>query len=330
MKTRFCVVGDGAMGTACAILLASKPDHQTTIWCQFESNRASLIEKRENVKFLPGVPIPPIIAIESDFERVKDVDCFVVAVPTPYLSATLERLAPAWPPDPPIVSVVKGMEQKTFRAPTQIITAVLGERRLAVLTGPSHAEEIARGMPASVVAGSGDVRLAANVQQWFSTDRFRVYRTHDMRGAELAGAIKNVIAIAAGICEGLNFGDNARSALMTRGLVEMTRFGVAFGAEPATFYGLAGLGDLITTCISPHGRNHRVGLAIGQGKKLSEILASTEQIAEGVWSTRSVHQLAVKKGIDMPVTAELFQILFEDKDPRKAVDDLMRRPIGAE
>lgn len=325
MTARFTVVGDGAMGTACAIILSQRPEHEVTLWCQFEENRRAMHERRENAKFLPGVSIPQQVRLTGDFSTAGNANAFVVAVPTVYLAATLEKLAGQWPADPPIVSVVKGMEQETFRSPTQIITGVLGNRSLAVLSGPSHAEEIARGLPASVVAASGNVRLARTVQGWFSSNSFRVYTSHDPRGVELAAALKNVIAIAAGICDGLGFGDNAKSALMTRGLVEMVRFGVALGAEVDTFYGLAGLGDLITTCISQHGRNRRVGEWLGKGHTLEEILSMTPQVAEGVWTSRSIHDLAKKRGLDMPVTFEVYRILFEGKRPIDAVADLMAR-----
>ena len=200
---------------------------------------------------------------------------------------------------------------------------------MAVLSGPSHAEEVSRGLPTSVVAASDDLELARWVQQHFSTDRFRVYTNLDVIGVELAGALKNVIGIAAGISDGLGFGDNAKSALLTRGLVEMARFGVALGAEPQTFFGLAGLGDLITTCVSPHGRNRHVGERLARGERLADILAGMKMVAEGVYTARSVHERATRMGIAMPITAEVYRVLYEDKDPRAAVNDLMVRSRGA-
>lgn len=330
MTTRFTVIGDGAMGTACAILLSQNVGQEVTIWCQFKENCTLMNEQRENVRFLPGIKLPDSTVVTTDFAQAASADAFIVAVPTPYLRDTLTRLAADWPAAPPIISVVKGMEQETFQSPSQIIAQVLGERSIAALSGPSHAEEIARGMPASVVAASGDWRLANTVQQWFTTERFRVYSTVDLLGTELAGALKNVIAIAAGICDGLGFGDNAKSALMTRGLVEMVRFGVSLGAEAETFYGLAGLGDLITTCVSPHGRNRRVGEWLGKGETLEDILKKTPQVAEGVWTSRSVHEHAARSGIEMPVTEQIYQILFENKDPMEAVHDLMSRELKPE
>lgn len=326
---QFTVIGDGAMGTACAILLARRPSHQVTMLCQFEENAVALRRARENVRYLPAVSIPDSIKIESNFMAAR-ADAYVIAVPTIYLAPTLVRWKDGWPTEPAIVSVVKGIERETFRTPSQIVREVLGPRSVAVLSGPSHAEEIARGKPASVVAASDDPGLAAKVQSWFNTDRFRVYSSPDMYGTELAGALKNVIAIAAGICDGLGLGDNAKSALITRGLVEMTRFGVALGAKAETFQGLAGLGDLITTCISPHGRNRRVGELLGRGKTREQILKSMQQVAEGVWTAQSVRDIAIRRALDMPVATEVYRILYESKAPLKALDDLMSRDPRSE
>lgn len=333
MAERWTILGDGAMGTACAGLLAGKGVFSVSLWCQFAENAEAMLRDRENRRFLPGVPIDRTVQITSDPAVVGDSQAFVLAVPMVYLASTLERLRPVWPasgPAPVVVSVVKGMEQQTCRRPSEIVRDVLGPVEFVVLTGPMHAEEIARGMPASVVAAHPDPEIAGRVQRSFSTDRLRVYASLDRVGAELGGALKNVVAVAAGVCDGAGFGDNAKSALMTRGLVEMTRFGVAMGAKAATFYGLAGLGDLVTTCVSPHGRNRRVGERLGRGETLRQILADMVNVAEGVWTARSVHQIAVERSISMPVADEVYRILFEDKDVRQAVDDLMSRPLGEE
>jgi glycerol-3-phosphate dehydrogenase (NAD(P)+) len=207
------------------------------------------------------------------------------------------------------------------------VQQVLGAERVAVLSGPSHAEDVSRGLPTTVVVASSDPELSRWVQHRFGTDRFRVYTNDDMIGVELAGALKNVIGIAAGISDGLGFGDNAKAALLTRGVVEMARFGVALGGDHQTFFGLAGLGDLITTCISRHGRNRHVGERLARGEKLADILGGMKMVAEGVYTTRSVHQKAARMGIEMPITAEIYRVLYEDKDPLAAVNDLMlRRP----
>lgn len=331
MSIRFAVLGDGAWGTAIALLLARHHGHHVTLWSARETNACILRERRENVRLLPGVPIPPEIHLETDPQRAAhEADAWVVAIPTVYLRQTLARFTPSPPRDQPVISLTKGLEQATFQRPTQLIREVLGARRLAVLSGPSHAEEVSRGMPATVVAASSDYELARWVQQHFSTDRFRVYTNTDMVGVELGGALKNVIGIAAGICDGLGLGDNTKAALLTRGLVEIGRFGVALGAEHQTFYGLAGLGDLVTTCISRHGRNRLVGERLGRGESLDAILQSMSMVAEGVNTTRSVHQKASRMGIDMPITAEVYRVLDEGKLPMAAVQDLMVRELTSE
>jgi glycerol-3-phosphate dehydrogenase (NAD(P)+) len=287
-----------------------------------------LHERRENVRLLPGVPIPASVELTLDVRQaVTDADLWVSAIPTVYLRAALEPVARLIRPGPPVLSLSKGVENTTFLRPSEILTQVLGAERVAVLSGPSHAEETSRGYPTSVVVASQDVELARWIQARFSTERFRVYTNLDTVGVELGGALKNIIGIAAGISEGLGFGDNAKAALLTRGLVEMTRFGVAHGAEPQTFTGLAGIGDLITTCVSRHGRNRQVGERLARGESLAAILKGMQMVAEGVYTTHSVHDRAVQMGIDMPITAEVYRVLYEGKDPRTAVTDLMlRRP----
>jgi glycerol-3-phosphate dehydrogenase (NAD(P)+) len=330
MRTSIAILGDGAWGTAIALLLAQNPRHRVTLWSAREENGRLLREHRENVRLLPGVPIPSAVELTMDVKQaVAGADLWVAAIPTIYLRATLTRIASAVPPGPPILSLAKGLENGTFLRPTEILTQVLGVEKVAVLSGPSHAEETSRGLPASVVAASRDLELARRIQQLFSTERFRVYTNRDPVGVELAGALKNIIGIAAGINDGLGLGDNAKAALLTRGLVEMTRFGVALGAEAQTFAGLAGLGDLITTCVSPHGRNHRVGERLARGERWPDIQANMTMVAEGAYTARSVHDRAAQMDIDMPITAEVYRVLYENKDPRAAVTDLMlRQPKG--
>ncbi len=329
MPTRISVLGDGAWGTAIALVLARLPEHVVTLWSAREENGRILRERRENVRLLPGVPIPESVQLTTDIRLAADADLLVAAVPTVYLRATFAQVAKNLPRDRPVLSLAKGMENGTFLRPTEILAEILGTERLAVLSGPSHAEEVSRGQPTSVVVASTDLDLARWIQQHFRAEFFRVYTNLDVVGVELGGALKNVIGIAAGIGDGLGLGDNAKAALLTRGLAEMARFGVALGAEHQTFYGLAGLGDLVTTCISPHGRNHRVGVRLGQGEKLAPILSSMLMVADGVFTARSVHERATRMGLDMPITAEIYRVLYEDKDPRVAVTDLMlRRPRG--
>ena len=330
MRTSIAILGDGAWGTAVALLLAQNSRHRVTLWSAREDNGRLLQERRENVRLLPGVPIPRSVELTMEIkEAVAGADLWVSAIPTIYLRATLARIASIVPPGPPVVSLTKGLENETFLRPTEILTQILGVEKVAVLSGPSHAEETSRGLPASVVAASRDLELARRIQQLFSTERFRVYTNRDPVGVELAGALKNIIGIAAGINDGLGLGDNAKAGLLTRGLVEMTRFGVALGAEAQTFSGLAGLGDLITTCVSPHGRNHRVGQRLARGERWADIRASMTMVAEGAYTARSVHDRAAQMGIDMPITAEVYRVLYENKDPRAAVTDLMlREPKG--
>jgi glycerol-3-phosphate dehydrogenase (NAD(P)+) len=329
MPTQFAILGDGAWGTAVAILLAQKSDHRVVLWSARTENAQTLRERRENVVYLPGVPIPPAVELTTDIQHAAATDLWVAAIPTVYLRKTLQPLAAALAEKKPVVSLAKGVEIGTFLRPTEIIRQVLGERPVAALSGPSHAEEVSRGLPTTVVAASSDRELARNVQQYLSGERFRVYTNTDLVGVELGGALKNVIGIAAGISDGLGFGDNTKSALLTRGLAEMVRFGVSQGARAETFFGLAGIGDLITTCISRHGRNRHVGERLGRGEKLPDILASMKMVAEGVYTTKSVHEQATKLGIDMPITAEIYRVLYEGKDPRLAVSNLMlREPKG--
>ena len=224
-----------------------------------------------------------------------------------------------------IVSVTKGIENETLMRPSAMISSVLGNHPISVLLGPSHAEEVARGLPTTVVASSDNNDLAQVVQETFTTDRFRVYTNPDMLGVELGAAMKNVIAIASGICDGLKFGDNSKAALITRGLAEISRLGVVLGAKKSTFSGLTGLGDLITTCISPYGRNRWVGEQIGKGRNLGEVLESMAQIAEGVWTTKSVISLSRKLNVEMPITQEIYHVLFTGKSPLEAVSSLMMR-----
>lgn len=324
---KITILGGGAMATACSVLLAEHPNHSVSIWARNPEYASRMQQNRENQRLLPGIVLPDAVTVTSDIKAaVADTDMIVVSVPTAYLREALTEHRQALTAAVTIVSVLKGIENGTLLRPSEIITEVLGNDRVVVLAGPSHAEEIARRLPASVVAASADHRLACQVQQVFSTDRFRVYTNEDVVGVELGGALKNVLAIAVGICDGLGYGDNAKSALMTRGLVEMSRFGAAFGADSSTLYGLAGIGDLITTCVSGFSRNRHVGERLGKGETLDDIIDSMSAVAEGVRTTRSVQQLAEKHDIDMPITREVFEVLFNNKNPESATDSLMCRP----
>jgi glycerol-3-phosphate dehydrogenase (NAD(P)+) len=330
MINEVTIIGDGAMATVCAILLANK-GLGVRMWGAFPEHIEQLHEFRENKRFLPGYRIPESVSLTGEAKRaMADVDLIVSAVPCQYIRSVWQRIKPAVPADVPICSVAKGIENGTLLRPTQVITDVVGEHPMASLSGPSIAPELARRLPATVVAASSDAELAHEVQETFSTDWFRVYTNPDLLGVELAGATKNVIALAAGIVDGLKAGDNAKAALLSRGLVEITRLGLALGARRETFFGLAGLGDLVTTCISPVGRNRSAGELFGKGKKLKEVLQSTESVIEGIPTTQSVIQLARKSQVEMPITRAVYSVLFEDKDVIEAITELMTRQLKEE
>ncbi len=330
MAEQITILGDGAMATVCSILLTAN-GHDVTIWGAFEESIERLLQNREQARLLPGVRIPPGVRLTAN-----DADCFrgatmvLAAIPSQYLRGVCKRLARFVPEGVPVISVAKGIENQTLLRPTEVIAQTLSAERggawpLAALSGPNIAAEISRYLPATAVAASLDLDLARRVQACFSTQWFRVYTNSDVVGVELAGASKNVIAIAAGILDGLAAGNNAKAALVTRGLVEISRLGAAMGADPTTFAGLAGLGDLITTCVSPEGRNRTVGERIGKGQKLEDVLASMDSVAEGVPTTRSVRQLAIRHGVEMPITEAVHAVLFEGLDAIDALTMLMTR-----
>jgi glycerol-3-phosphate dehydrogenase (NAD(P)+) len=322
---RVAILGAGGMGTALALLF-DKGVGEVKLWSRDPEQAQQFAMTRVNQRHLPGIRIPESVRITADgFEAAHDADLIVAAIPTSYLRATLSALAPKLPAGVPVLSVVKGIEYGTFARPSQIIQETTGPRAVTVLSGPSHAEELARGLPASVVVCGEDQGLNARVRDLLSHQSFRVYTSTDALGVELAGALKNILGIAAGICDGLGFGDNAKAALLTRGLVEIARLGVNLGARLSTFHGLAGVGDVVTTCYSPYGRNRSVGERIGRGEMLDHVLADMVNVAEGVPTTRSVYSLAGCRRVEMPITAELYHVMFEGKSPRTAVTDLMVR-----
>ncbi|OGW85150.1 MAG: glycerol-3-phosphate dehydrogenase, partial [Omnitrophica bacterium RIFCSPHIGHO2_02_FULL_46_11] len=274
---------------------------------------------------------PKTITVASELSEAVDFgDILVLAVPSQFLRNILFKLKEFDVSKKILVSVSKGIEAKTLARPSEIIFSVLGKVNLAVLSGPSHAEEVARNIPTLVVVASKDTKAAETVQEAFRDPRFRIYIQNDIVGVELGGALKNVMAIGAGLCDGLKLGSNTKAALVSRGLLEMMQLGVRMGANPNTFFGLSGLGDLVTTCISEYGRNLRVGRELGQGRKLKEILKDMQQVAEGVETTRSAYQLAQKHHVTAAIISELYKMLFEDKDPRKALEDLMSREAHEE
>ena len=323
---RALVIGDGGWGTALAMLLVRR-GVDTTLWSNLPSHVEELSARRENKRYLPGVALPAELKITADlYSAAEGVEFVISAVPTQFLRPVAERFEDALPGSVPIVSASKGLEVETLRRPSEILDEVLGTRPIAVLSGPSHAEEVARMKPASVVVASTDADFARVVQETLSSESFRVYTSDDPIGVEFGGALKNVIAIAAGISDGLELGDNAKAALLTRGMIEIARIGQTRGAQFETFFGLAGIGDLVTTCCSRHSRNRAVGEAIGRGETLESVLRRMNAVAEGVWTTKALFgPEAELGGVSMPIATEVHAILFEHKDPREAVLDLMRR-----
>lgn len=328
---RVVVIGDGGWGTALALML-HKNKIAVRVWSHDPAHAQILARERENKRFLPGVPLPAAIEFSADpSEACQGADLALSVVPTQFLRGVAERFEDALPGHMPIVSATKGLEIETFMTPTEILAQAIGERAMCVLTGPTHAEEVARGKPASLIAASKDEAFARRVQAAFAGDTMRVYTHGDPRGAELAGALKNVIAIAAGICDGLELGDNAKAALISRGMVEMARFGRAQGAQAATFFGLAGMGDLMTTCYSRHSRNRSVGERIGRGETLQQILEGMRMVAEGVWTTKALFgPESDNSGVSMPIAQAVHAILFEGLAPRDAVLQLMQREPSEE
>lgn len=324
------IVGDGGWGTTLAILL-SQNGCKVTLWGAFPDYIEVLRSKRVNSKFLPDICIPQDIAITSSLdEATAGKDMIVLAVPSQYMRGVLSKVGPGKVLGAILVSVTKGIEKVTLKRMSEVVHEVLGSVQLVTLSGPTIAHEVAMKIPTTIVASAEDIKLAKEVQDVFMTDFFRVYSSTDVIGSEIGGSLKNVIAIAAGISDGLGFGTNAKSALLTRGLVEMVRLGVAMGAKKETFYGLSGLGDLATTCISQYSRNRHFGEEIGKGKKSKDIIKESEMVVEGVATTQSAHDLSKKYNIEMPITAEIHKVIYENKDPRKAVYDLMTRPPKAE
>lgn len=326
---KVAVLGDGGWGTALAMVLHERHVN-VTLWSPFPEYADELSRSRRNRKFLPGVEIPGGIAVTSDMEEASKADIILSVIPSKYLRRIMIELKAFSLPGTPVVSATKGIEDNTLLTATGVIEDVLGKVPIAVLSGPSHAEEVARRMPTTVVATSIDKDLARRIQDLLSTDRFRVYTHGDVRGVELGGALKNVISIAGGIVEGLGFGCNTKSALLSRGIVEMGRLGEAMGAQRSTFFGLSGIGDLMTSCFSPYGRNRQVGEKLGKGMTIEEITSSMEMVAEGVITSKGVKILMEKHGVDMPICREVYRVIYEDKGPGEAVRDLMTRQLKDE
>ncbi len=325
---RIAVLGAGSWGTTLAIVLAEN-SHDVSLWSFLEKDAEVIRTTRLNPLFLPGVHIPEQIAVTSKLsDAVSDARMIVAAVPSQFLRGVLAGIKERVPRDLMLVNVAKGIENGTLMTMSEMIHDVLPgilPERIATLSGPSHAEEVSKKIPTTVVAASSDIATARAVQSVFMLPSFRVYVSTDLPGVELGGALKNVIAIAAGIIDGADLGDNTKAAVMTRGIAEIARVGVARGAHIQTFGGLSGIGDLMVTCMSRHSRNRHIGVEIGKGRTLPDILAGMVMVAEGVETTRSAYALARKVGVEVPIIEQVHRILFEGKDPLSACHDLMTR-----
>jgi glycerol-3-phosphate dehydrogenase (NAD(P)+) len=337
MFTKATIIGNGGMGSVCAMLLCEN-GIGTTLWGHDGEELAQIAAAKENVIYLPGYPLPDTLAYEPD--DVKALACpeqsrgamiIVSAVPCQFLRGVWTRLRPHLPAGVPIVSITKGIEIKTLLRPTQILAEILGDTHpLATLSGPNIADEVAHRLPATATVACEDEALAQRIQQAFNTPMFRVYTNEDCVGVELAGAMKNVVAIAAGIIDGIGAGDNAKAALITRGLAEIQRLGVALGANEKTFTGLSGLGDLFTTCVSPKGRNRSFGERIGKGASVDEAIHATQSVVEGVPTCGGIVALAQQHGVEMPITESIYSIINGEKTVKEAIADLMSRELKAE
>ena len=331
---KITVIGDGGWGTALALVLSRREDRTVTVWGPDPAYAAQVQSTRDNARFLPGVPLPPAIAFTADpAEALAGADAVVLVSPSKYVKSVLDRFAPFYAASahPPVVSATKGFDPAPPHARiTQLLAAAWPDAPVAALSGPSIAGETARGIPTAVTIASPDPAVAAFFQSLFLCDTFRPYTASDIVGLELGGALKNVIAIAAGVCDGLGYGANAKAAIITRGIAEMTRLGVALGADPRTFCGLSGVGDLIVTCSSPSSRNRTVGERLGRGESLDAILGPMLQVAEGVCTCGPALDLARACDVETPLMAHVGELLAGRLDPDAAVLSLMRRDPKAE
>jgi len=327
---KIAVIGSGSWGCAVSILLAKKGyDVYLWSWQKEESDR--LNRDRENKLVLPGKKFPDNITCTNDAELcVKDAELIVTVVPSPATRTTAKELAPFVREGQILVNLSKGLEDDTLLRLSQVYSEEIPQATIAVMSGPSHAEEVSEFVPTTNVVASSNINVCKFIQNIFMTDTFRVYTGSDVIGTEIGGALKNVIALCAGICDGVGHGDNTKAALMTRGLAEITRLGVKMGAKPETFAGLSGIGDLIVTCTSMHSRNRRAGILLGKGYSLEDTLNEVQMVVEGVNTVGAAYNLSKKYEVEMPITAESYKILFEGKDPKQAVIDLMTRSKTSE
>ena len=327
---KIAVIGDGGWGTANALLLSGY-GHEVTLWGAFPEYIEEMRTTRRNSKFLKGVELPPELKLTADpAEAVAGAQVVVLAPPSKFFTSVVSKFKGLIGPETLVVSITKGLCEKTNRRMTELGEEILGTGAIVALAGPTHAEEVSRGIPTAIVAACREPEKAKKVQEIWSGPRFRVYTSDDPVGVEIGGAVKNVLAIAVGCSDGLGFGDNSRAALITRGLVEMKRFVLAYGGKPETLSGLAGIGDLIVTCTSVHSRNHAVGERCGEGEKIADILSSMQMVAEGVWNSKVVHEIAARLGVEMPICELVYRLCYEGYDAKDAVKDVMGRSLKGE
>jgi glycerol-3-phosphate dehydrogenase (NAD(P)+) len=333
MPSSLTLIGAGSWGTALAAHLG-RSGRDVTLWARRAEAARSISATRCNDRYLPGIDLPDTVAVTSDLDEAAAAsDLWALAVPSQSLRSVAKRLRPHLRADRTVVSLAKGIENHTLMTMSQVLTQVLDPfpaHRIGVLYGPSHAEEVAEGRPTTVVSAARDAEVAGRIQDRFMTDRLRVYVNTDVIGVEIGGSAKNVLAIAAGIGDGVGYGDNAKAALITRGIAEIRRLGLAMGANAQTFAGLAGIGDLVVTCTSAHSRNRRLGERIGQGQSLDDVVERMDMVAEGVRTTQSIYDLAQRHAVEMPITEAVYAILFEGEDPQRWVEELMTRSAKRE
>lgn len=329
---KITILGDGGWGTALALIL-QRNGHKVTVWGPFEEILAEMRQAGENIRYLPKVPLPKEIHLTHRVEEAAEAEAAVLVVPSKFYRPVLERFSGLLPPSCLLVSATKGLDAGDgvhFRRMSEVAADVLGRKDIGALSGPSHAEEVARGVPSAVTLAHPNPDTADELQQMFSGPTFRVYTAEDVIGVELGGALKNVIAVAAGVSDGLGFGDNTKAALMTRGLAEMIRLGQAMGARPQTFRGLSGMGDLIVTCGSRLSRNRGVGERLGKGESIDEILASMQQVAEGIDNCVAAQSAARHFGVDVPITDGVCDIVQGKETPANVVQNLLQRDLKSE
>jgi glycerol-3-phosphate dehydrogenase (NAD(P)+) len=321
---KFTVLGMGGFGLALAVML-NNFNHEVTVWSAFESEIENIRKDGENKQKLPGVKISSAITLTNDVKAVSDCDIVIFGVPTGFVRSVAKQIAPYVSPKTVIVNTSKGLEGGTYKRMSEVLREELPDSPIVVLTGPSHAEEVAVGMPTTITAASEEVKYADYIQSVMSNSLFRIYINSDIIGCEVGGSLKNVIALCAGVCDGMGCGDNTKAALMTRGITEIARLGVAMGAHTETFAGLTGIGDLIVTCTSMHSRNRRAGILIGQNVSPDEAVKQVGTV-EGYACTKAAYELSQKLGVDMPITEQCYKVLYNGVNPRTALSNLMERP----